>query len=455
MKIFATIPFFIVLLLTSCGNKQLTSTEQKPMPDWVNARPIDPAYYIGIGSMSKRIEPLNYAESAKKNALSNLASEIRVNVRSESFLNTMQVNTQVQEAYNQTIATTADEMIEGFEIVDTYETPTEYFVFYRLSRAKHESIRREKKVSIMQSAFDQLSQARDARDRADVVLSADLYLHGLFDMKDYWSDANPWNDNGQEIYLDNTLFRELRQMVSDIELSAGLERIVLNAQNRFREELVVRAAYKGMPVRGLKLQYMYDNGMLRNNQIGETDMNGEFRIVIERANLNNRSNSLNVRVDVDQFKPSDLDRRLINPMTESLRTSPHIIPITAEMPVVVLTASEKNLGQNLGTERLSTPIRTALDDKGFRFAQNGSQADYRIEITADTREGGTSQGFHVAYLEMQIIARDANGNILFQRSESNLKGLQLNFEAAGLDAYRNAIRRIEREISEALTNSLL
>lgn len=450
------ISMLTALFTLSCtGGKKASSSQQRTTPEWVTSRPIDPAFYIGIGSVNKRLEPLNYAEAARKNALSNLASEISVTVRSESFLNTMQVNQQVQEAYNQTIATTADERIEGFELVDIHETPNDYFVFYRLSRAKHDAIRRERKMSAMQSAYDQLLQARNDRNRANIVLAADQYLHGLFDLKEYWNDANPWNDAGNEVYLDNTLFREFRQMVSDVELSASTERVELSSANRFKEEVIVRASYQGQPVRGLKLNYNYDNGRFRNQQTGETDNNGELRIVLESVNIANNANNLRVQIFVDQFRPSDLERRLVNPMTENLRTSPLVIPIVAKMPVVQIQSTERNLGVALNNERLASPLRNRLDARGFSFTEMSKKADYTINIEADTRSGGTAQGFHVAYLDLQITARDRNGNILFQRSESNVKGLQLNFEAAGLESYRTGVRQIEREIADALIDALL
>jgi hypothetical protein len=300
-----------------------------------------------------------------------------------------------------------------------------------------------------------LLQAREDRQRANVVMASDQFLHELFELQDYWNDANPWNDNGQEIFLDNTLFREFRQMVTSIELSSSTERIVLNSGNRFREEVVIRASYNGLPVRGLKLNLSYDNGRFRNERTEETDNNGELRILVERVNMANRSNSLSVRVNVEQFRPTDLNRRLVNSMTDNVRTSPLVLPISAELPVVFIESTERNLGNNLSGERLAGPIRQRLDARGLAVTESRKQADFTITVNADTRSGGTAQGFHVAYLDLEIIVRDGNGNILFQRSENNLKGLQLNFEAAGIESYRTGTRHVEREIADALIDALL
>ncbi len=447
---------FVLLLFSACGGKKdLAQTPQRPMPEWVQSRPIDQAYYIGIGSANKRIDPVDYANAAKKNALNDLASEIRVTVRSESFLNTMQVNMQIQEAYNQTIATTADESIEGFDVVDVYETATEYFVFYRLSRAKHAQIRQEKKNRAMSGAFDQLTQARQSRDRAEVTLAGDLYLHGLFELKDYWNEANNWRDGDEDIFIDNTIYREFRQMVNDIQLIANRESIELSASNEFRDEVVIQATYDGQPVRGFKLTYTFDNGQLRNQMNGETDMNGQLRISIQKVNLANPSNALSVRVDMAQFRPSDLDKKLVNPLTEGVRSSPLNVPIRATMPVVFFEVQERNMGKALGSERVAAPVRQELSNRGFQFTPERKNADYFIEIKADTREGGTSQGFFVAYLDMQITVRNSAGVIVYQNTENNVKGLQLNFEAAGIESYKVGTQRMERTIAPALVNSLL
>lgn len=443
----------VALLLQACGNKK-TLVETKPVPEWVNNRPINPSYYIGVGSANKQMAPLDFADVAKKNALNDLASEIRVTVRSESFLNTMQVNRQVQEAYNSTIATSTDEAIEGYEVVDVYETPNDYFIFYRLSRAQHAQIRAEKKRKVMQAAYDQLRLARESRDRGDVRSAADQYLHGLFEMAEYWSDVNQFTDGTESIYLDNTIYRELQQMVNELVIESQDERIELSAANRFRQEVVIRASYKGNPVGGLKLSYEFDNGSYRNTRQVETDRNGEARITVSGVNVRNKGNNLEVRIPNAQFRPSDLNRRLAEPMVESLRTLPLILPIQAQMPVVHVSSSEYNQGKALNTERLSLPLRRKLDEHGFSFTLDPKKADLLLSIEGDTREGGTSQGFFVSYLEMRVELKDQGGNILYKNADSNIKGLQLNFEAAGMEAYKNGAQRVERNIADELIEAI-
>lgn len=445
----------LLLLVASCTpNKEVAMTPERPMPDWVRSRPINPAYYIGVGSVSKRIEPVEYTSVAKKNALNDLTSEIRVTVKSESFLNTMQVNKQVQEEFNSTIATFSDEEIEGFEIVDNYETETDYWVFYRLSKARHEQIRQEKKTAVMRAAYDHLQRARQAREDANVTGAADAYLRGLFEMKEYWNDVNRFSENGNDIYLDNQIFQEFKSLVSKVELAVEPAEIMLNADNSFSQEVRVYAKLDGKPVSSLPVTYTYDNGKYRNEFERKTDGTGALTIQIGDADLAKPNNQLEVFLTATSLEPQDLDRKLMDPLVEGTRSSTTVVPIRTELPSVFFKVKEFNLGEDLGTERLAAPLREAMSNKGFRFTTSEEKADYIVTIEGATREGGTSQGFHVAYLDVDYAVSDRKGNMLLQNSENNIKGLQLNSKSAGLEAYKKASKRIEKEIVDDILDAI-
>lgn len=446
----------VLMLLVACGgDKALVSTPERPMPEWVNNRPIDAAYYIGMGSASKLASPLDYAQVAKKNALSDLASEISVTVKSESFLNTMEVNYNVQETFSSAINTMSDEKLEGFEVVDVYEDGKDYFILYRLSKSEHERIRQENKNAAMQVGYDYLKKARSARDIGNLNSATDLYVHGLFEMKDYWNEVNKWTDGSDQIYLDNTLFLEMKDMLDQVEFKTNRAQIDLNAGNGFEQEIEITALLNGQPVSGLGIQIGYDNSKYRNTRVLKTDANGKVLYRVEEANLKNASNALEISLDLDALKPKDVDQRLLNPMVASVRQTNTVIPIRAVLPVVAFRVSEKNFGIDLGTERLADPLRKALTKEGFNFSNQLNSVDYIIEIEADTKEGGTSQGFHVAMLDMKWTVKNKQGTVILQNSAGNIKGLQLNFEAAGLEAYKKGISKMEKEVAETLVKSML
>ncbi|MFM1931011.1 MAG: hypothetical protein RL226_314 [Bacteroidota bacterium] len=439
-------------MLAGCGGPKDLASSAKPKPGWINDRPLDGAYYIGVGSASKKSEPLEYASVAKKNALNDLASEISVTVKSESFLNTMQVNNYVQEEFNSTIATVANENLEGFEIVDTWEDANDYWILYRLSKAHHAAIIAEKKNKVMQSAHDFLIKGDEARSKGNIASAYDLYLHGLFELKEYWNDVNRWEDG---TYLDNTLYSSMRSMISDVRFTANADQVVLSAENRYKQELVVTATIDGKPATGVPVSVSFDNGKFRNVQYFTSDQNGQIRVLVENANLKNAANNVSIQVDVMKMRPTDLDRMLVDGLTEKFSSTAQLIPIRAVLPVIAFQVKEQNLGQPLTSQRLADPLRRAFSENGCTFTEKINEADFVIYIDANTTEGGTSQGFYVAYLNINWSLKDKKGTVLLQNSESNVKGLQMNFSAAGLEAYKKGAQKMENEVSKKIIETIM
>jgi hypothetical protein len=128
--------FFFLLILVGCSpsvtNSSLKSDLQNPKPEWLTAKPVSASYYIGIGH-STRDGSNNYIQSAKKSALEDLVSEIKVNISSTSVLSQIDANREFQEKYEQIIKTTVADEIQEFEQVDAWEDDRNYWVYYRLS----------------------------------------------------------------------------------------------------------------------------------------------------------------------------------------------------------------------------------------------------------------------------------------------------------------------------------
>jgi len=71
-----------LIILSGCtGTKNLTnSSTPEPAPEWTFSRPLNPTYYIGIGFANKNTYPTDYSLIAKKNALSDMSSEITIKI---------------------------------------------------------------------------------------------------------------------------------------------------------------------------------------------------------------------------------------------------------------------------------------------------------------------------------------------------------------------------------------
>lgn len=135
-----TIIFLLMLFSLAIGKQ----------PSWVTKRPIDKAYFIGIGVV-KKSNSKEYIQSAKNNALNDLSSEITVNISSELVDISIEKYGMNNDEIRSEIHTTTKADLEGYELVDTWENDYEYWVYYRLSKSLYQTQIELKKRKFNQS----------------------------------------------------------------------------------------------------------------------------------------------------------------------------------------------------------------------------------------------------------------------------------------------------------------
>src|SRR5258708_18589169 len=108
---------------------------------------------MGIGHAIKDGQN-NYIQEAKKSALEDLVSEIKVNISSTSVLNQLDNGKEFQEKYEQMIKTTATDDIEEFEQVDVWQDIKNYWVYYRLSKQRYKEIKDQLKRNAVTLGLD-------------------------------------------------------------------------------------------------------------------------------------------------------------------------------------------------------------------------------------------------------------------------------------------------------------
>lgn len=456
----AVVAFCIALLAASCGNKEVVQTPPKtPLqerPMWVDQRPINSAYYIGVGSCSKVAQPLDYQNIAKKNGLNDLATEISVRVEGTTFLNTMEVNKNFSEEFISTINTTTDLQIDEYEIAGTYETEKEFWVYYRLNKAQYQSKKQEKKNQALRLAHDYYIKGSDAEAAKNAPAAIDLYLRGLVSMKDYWAEINEYPaSTGGTLFLDNTIYASLRRVVSGLELSCNLEKIELNTTNSFNSLPEITVSFNSLGIRGVEVIYNYKRDKFARPRTGLTDDKGKLRAEVNHVSSTEKNNTLDIMIGMEGLIPQDLDKNLTTGLMKGLRTDSKKIPIELVTPSFFVLSEEKSLG-SATTPVLLGAYRSALTQEGMRMSATERDADFLVTITGQTQEGGTSQGFVVAFLELNVLVKNQKtGEIVYQEALSGIKGVQLNANAASIDAFKKGRERIEKEIVPSTLESIL
>jgi hypothetical protein len=281
-------------------------------------------------------------------------------------------------------------------------------------------------------------------------------LRGLVSMKDYWAEMNEFQAiDGNTIFLDNTMYAALRRVVAGLTLSSSEEKIILNTANSFNSLPEITVSFNGKGVKGVEVIYNYKRNKFARPRTHLTDDNGKIKAEVNHVSSTEKNNTLDVMIGIEGLIPQDLDKTLTSGLMKGLRTDSKKIPIELVTPSFFVSSEERSLGAETSPV-LQGAFRSELTQRGMRISTSEREADYLVSITGQTKEGGNSQGFVVAFLDLNIVVKNQKtGETVFQESLSGIKGVQLNANAASIDAYKKGRERIEKEIVDATLESIL
>ena len=453
-----------VLLMACKGSQQTSRTETPPpvvepeRPDWVKSRPLSDSHYIGIGRAVKSLpEP---QETAKKNALNELASEISVIIEGNSLLHSFERKNQFDETFTSTIKTRTNEQIEGFELVDSWENNSEYWVYYRLSKSEHARLKAEKKARAIGTATDLLARSRASLASGDLRSAFDQALKGLLSMKEYWGENDQVELNGKQVPLANELYNELQKLTGNVRFSILPERCVLGYEEQYKREMLIGARYESngtsQDLFQLPVIISYPGISGKVSEMKSTDAEGRIRTTVQRVANNGSAPELLVKLDQEGLVSKEHDAALVKPLIASL-TFPEVrTPIDIRMPRVFMKSAESNLGKPLTDAGVALSIKEELTRSGFRFVDRPGDADLLMDLNASTREGGSSNGFFTTFLDVSFSFRDRRTQeVVYEGGRQGVKGVQLDHVRAGMEAYKKAVQELKKELVPQIMTSIL
>ena len=445
--------------MNACRGKETVKTvvpPPQPKPEWVSARPVNSSFYIGIASCSKTTQPSDYQAIAKKLALNDLATEISVKVEGQTFFNTMEVNKAFNESFSSNVTTSSSEMLEDYEVAGVWEDKEIYAIYYKLNKFDYQNKKAQKKENTLKAAFDYLTKGREAKKLGNIPSAIDLFYHGLFALKPYWTEVNQMKDeSGKDIFIDNELFSEIRAVLADLRFETPLKNIVLSSSNAFKTQVPVMITYKGVGVRGINVKYVYQRDNYMKPKTAMSDNDGIILADIDNISLKTKNNTLELSLVIDALVPQDLDSDLALALIAGINTDQRKIPIEVLAPSFFVTSNEFKL-DGTKTFTLAESTRNTLISKGMRIATSETSADFGIYININPRAGEDIQGFKVAYIDGKITVNDTKtSSSIFEHSINGVKGVQLSHENAVLEAYKKERENIETTLISEIIKIIL
>jgi hypothetical protein len=118
---------------------------------------------------------------------------------------------------------------------------------------------------------------------------------------------------------------------------------------------------------------------------------------------------------------------------------------------VLIKSIEKNLGNDLELPYIESKIKSVLSNYSFTFFDDISDADFLIELRAISRKGTEMYGLFTTFVDLTISVTDlSTGYEIYKNSLQDIKGVHLNYEKAGLNAFNNAANKISEIIAPEL-----
>lgn len=452
---------FLVIILGGCSpsvtNSSLKTDLQNTRPEWLTAKPVSPSYYIGIGHGVKDGSN-NYIQLAKKSALEDLVSEIKVTISSTSVLSQIDINKEFQEKYEQIIQTTVADELEEFEQVDAWEDDRNYWVYYRLSKQRYKEIKDQQKRDAVTLGLDFFTKAKESERKGETVLSLGFYYQGFRAIEKYLDEPIRLEFEGKEILLTNEIIANMQLLLDKMELTVDPNQIMLNrrvAQNNLTVLAKVVEKTSRKAITDLPLVAAFEKGAGDVFPTYKTDGSGQARILLTKISSRDVEQTVGVKVDILSFSGnngSDIYTLVAQKMVVPKAT----ILMKVQRPLVYVTAVEKSLGVDKSNQQITNRIKNYLVNSGFEFTDDINKAELALDINANSEKGAVSGSIYITYVTALIRVSTARDNKeIYATTLDRVKGFSLDFERSSQEAYNKSLEVLEKEKLPELLNAIL
>lgn len=447
---------FVVALTGACK----TTVGIKQRPAWVYNRPVSEAYYVGVG-IAPKAQVSQYQQAAKKEAMQDLISEIRVTVNSNSALSQFQNNTEFRQQFESDIKITALNTIENFEVVDSWEDAQYCWVYVRLSKAEYQELRRKRMLMAIERAEDYFARAAQFDIRKNYMQALRMKVRALSSLQDYLNEDVQALYNGKSVYLVNEIISSIQEQLYQVNFNSAVN--VLNGKvgkpiyTPFDVTAYLTDSSGMIPVTYMPVKMKVEQGKMEFGNTTETDYKGIASFSIARILSKDPVQLIRISTDIRQVMKTDSISQSLQNLLSSVDVPGIAIRVNVEPVKIFIESSEQNLSQQMTSAQLETTLKKGLAEAGCNFVHDRRDADYILRMNANTKALGAIWGnMQSCALDMSITLTDCRNDAeIFKDALQNIKGFQTTPENAGLDAYRTTAEQMMKRIFPQLKKELL
>ncbi|MGM0408562.1 MAG: LPP20 family lipoprotein [Bacteroidota bacterium] len=435
--------YLIILLffLGSCAAKK-QAAEFEALPDWVKQKPIIPGYYVGIASVKKVGTSAQYIATAQQQALSDLAESVSSNISSTSVLRAIETKYGYSETFDQKIQVSTDDYLEGFEPVDSYETEDSYWVYYKIDKSTYQEMKEKRKKEAIATALAKYQSGLQEQQINKPKEALAFYLQGLQAIKRYLNEENPTIYNNQNIDIGNELFASINNILNALTIEANRSSVNVKRGDNFKEALEFLVTYKGHPVQGIPVTFLYSGGYLKNDK-KDSDAQGFVRLEPETIYSKNEKEQITTSIDLKELAQKSVDDIFIRGLIQKHYIKPATVDIFIQAPSITIIIDKTSCTENQ-YKTITSTFNENIRQFGF-INEPKNQADYILELYFGYRQGESAGGLVSVYISGELIIKGQSGKTIWTKQTESIKGVGNSVEGAKNKAFEEFVTALNRK----------
>ncbi len=453
-------PLTVLVLLSACATGPRPDAnpdimQAGPKPSWLIQQPVDPSYYLGIGSASKNTFGSEALKSAQDLALADLASQITVTITSDIVTTLIENGALTEEEYLATARSEAVADLEGHELVDTWQDANYHYAFYHLSKARYAEIQARKRKVALALSTDFLSKAKAAKALNQFSDAFNATIQAFIPLLPYLNEALEVEFDGRTVILSNEVNIQLQSMLSGIDLSPNITNLAAKLGQPISASLTVFAKDSdGQPIKGLPLKAQFQKGEGELVESLKTGNQGIASLQVTNITAPLKLQILEVKVDFQQLIKV-VDSPVLAGIILSIPATSTRIILDVNNPSIYLESSEAFNGKGLMQLQVEPRIKNHFILEGFHFVDNPQDADWQMTLNATATQGTEYSGMFTTFADVSLSVVDRkSGDEIFNNSLSRVKGIDLNYTNAANKAFNAAADKMIVTILPEIMKSL-
>jgi len=421
-------------------------------------KPQDPSYYYGVGSAPITLNE-DFQRIAKSNALNDLASEIHINLTSEFSSKITEKAGIVQSEVESIVKSSIQAELENYELVTNLVAEERYYVLYRLSKIHYQTSKEAKRSKAVNSSIDYFTKAKEKYSVGNLAESLTLELLALKSLDKYMMDNIQTSIDGNNVFLTNEIIASIQTKLNNLKIQFDTEKIKTKYLQTINQDIRLRlnlnTPFKNASLENIPLAIKFLKGNGNYDKDITTKKDGAASFTLYKITNQAFTQIIYASLNLYSLVNYDTSSVLFSKILKSLSVPFSKIEVEVASVKTLIMSSEKNLGVDLKIKILEPTVKKYLSENGFTFVADVSEAQILIKLDSETRQGTQIYGQFSTYLDWNISVLDLTQQTeLYKESKQNIKGIKLDFESAGLNAYDNASKVLVKENMPSLITKI-